>query len=108
MALLFFPNHAWRLFDDTFDFRVIRTPREAIIQFAEKFGQDMKIGDRMMRIAFREVVASPGSVERLALVETATLKLEMHGPVGETIVGFTYIIDDVGYTQYLEAHGIAR
>ncbi len=102
-----FPKHAWRLFDDTFDFGAIKTPREAITQFAQKFGQDLKIADKQMRIAFREVVPSAAEGGRLTLVESVGWKFEVHSSVDEAIVGFTYSIDNARYSKYLDAHGIA-
>jgi hypothetical protein len=100
------PNHAWRLFDDTFDFTTIRTPREAIIAFAQQFGNDMKIGNKLMRIAFREVVQNPGEGKPFTLIEVPGLKVEAKTSEREGVIGFSYAINNVKYSGYLDAHKV--
>ena len=67
----------------------------------------LKIGDRTMRIAFREIVPNVREGERITLVETVDTKVEVLGSSTKSIVGFSYAINNAKYAEYLDAHGIA-
>jgi hypothetical protein len=103
-----FPNHAWRLYDDTFDFSIIGTPRDAIVALAERFGQDLKIGEKYMKIAFREVVPNPGEGKHVTLIETPGFHMQAGPSITDPIVGFSYIIDNTKYLAYLDKHGVSQ
>lgn len=100
------PLHAWRLFDDTFSREAIETPRIAIVSFANKFGTDLLINGKRMKIAFREVVPNPDPGKTVILVETGDISLSASGTNPEILVGFSYGVDHLKYSAYLDGHGI--
>jgi hypothetical protein len=103
------PLHAWRLFDDTFSREEIETPRDAIISLANKFGVDLSVNGKTMKIAFREAVPNPVPGESVLLVDSPALKFQGSSTgEAEFIVGLSYQILDLAYTQYLDRHGITE